>query len=116
MLPDGLFKIISSEGVSRLWSGTVPSLILVSNPAIHFMVYETLKRHILEGRKASEISPLTFFAVGAAAKAIATVITYPLQLVQTKMRVNSSLNMVVLSLASIMTLIYSSFAAWTQLF
>lgn len=85
-LLDGLCKIINTEGVSRLWSGTIPSLILVSNPAIHFMVYETLKRHILEGRKPSEISPLTFFAVGATAKAIATFITYPLQLVQTKMR------------------------------
>ena len=85
-LLDGLFKIIRFEGASRLWSGTVPSLILVSNPAIHFMVYETLKRHILAGRKPAEISPLTFFAVGAAAKAIATIITYPLQLVQTKMR------------------------------
>ncbi|KAE8753111.1 hypothetical protein FOCC_FOCC000035 [Frankliniella occidentalis] len=83
---DGLCKIIKTEGVSRLWSGTVPSLILVSNPAIHFMVYETLKRHILEGRKPSEVSPMTFFAVGATAKAIATFLTYPLQLVQTKMR------------------------------
>ncbi|KAK3910993.1 Peroxisomal membrane protein PMP34 [Frankliniella fusca] len=83
---DGLCKIVSTEGVSRLWSGTIPSLILVSNPAIHFMVYETLKRHILDGRKPSEISPMTFFAVGATAKAIATFITYPLQLVQTKMR------------------------------
>lgn len=85
-LIDGLYKIVRTEGVARLWSGTVPSLILVSNPAIHFMVYETLKRHVLDGRKASEISPLTFFAVGAAAKAIATVLTYPLQLVQTRMR------------------------------
>lgn len=66
-------------------------MILVSNPAIHFMVYETLKRYILDGRKASEISPLTFFAVGATAKAIATLITYPLQLVQTRMRVSFSL-------------------------
>lgn len=85
-LIDGLCKIVKSEGIARLWSGTGPSLVLVSNPAIHFMVYETLKRYILDGRKASEISPLTFFAVGATAKAIATLITYPLQLVQTKMR------------------------------
>lgn len=51
------------------------------------MVYETLKRHILAGRKPSEVSAVTFFAVGATAKAIATIITYPLQIVQTKMRV-----------------------------
>lgn len=29
----------------KLWGGTVPSIILATNPAIQFMVYEALKRY-----------------------------------------------------------------------
>lgn len=34
----------SAEGVGGLWSGVAPSLVLVSNPIIQFIVYETLKQ------------------------------------------------------------------------
>lgn len=34
------------EGVGTLWNGTKPSLVLAANPAIQFMVYEAIKRHI----------------------------------------------------------------------
>lgn len=43
--PDAFRKIIDEEGVQTLWSGTVSSLALVINPALHFMVYEFLKRY-----------------------------------------------------------------------
>ena len=33
------------EGLGSLWNGTKASLMLVSNPAIKFTVYELLKRH-----------------------------------------------------------------------
>ena len=38
--------IRKKEGISALWSGTVPSIILATNPAVQFMVYEALKRRI----------------------------------------------------------------------
>jgi adenine nucleotide transporter 17 len=41
---DGLVKITSEEGITSLWSSTIASLMLVSNPSIQFMVYEKLKR------------------------------------------------------------------------
>lgn len=40
-------KIIKTEGPVALYSGLLSSLILVSNPAINFMIYESLKRNIL---------------------------------------------------------------------
>ena len=43
---DALSKIVSQEGIGELWSGTVPSLFLASNPAVQFMVYESLKRNL----------------------------------------------------------------------
>ncbi|KFB51742.1 AGAP007520-PA-like protein [Anopheles sinensis] len=84
-LLDGLQYIARTEGIRGLWAGAIPSLMLVINPAIQFMVYESLKRRLTEGTTKSP-SAITFFGIGAIAKMIATVLTYPLQLVQTKLR------------------------------
>ena len=46
LFADCLYKICKYEGIKTLWSGTSASLLLVSNPAIQFMVYETLKRNL----------------------------------------------------------------------
>lgn len=43
---DCMLKIMRQEGVGTLWNGTKPSLVLAANPAIQFMVYEAIKRHI----------------------------------------------------------------------
>ncbi|EAW60389.1 solute carrier family 25 (mitochondrial carrier; peroxisomal membrane protein, 34kDa), member 17, isoform CRA_a, partial [Homo sapiens] len=37
---DAFHQIIRDEGISALWNGTFPSLLLVFNPAIQFMFYE----------------------------------------------------------------------------
>ncbi|KXJ68746.1 hypothetical protein RP20_CCG001878 [Aedes albopictus] len=83
-LLDGLIHVGRTEGAKGLWAGAMPSLILVINPAIQFMVYESLKRRMVGDPK--HASSAAFFAIGAIAKAIATVLTYPLQLIQTKLR------------------------------
>ncbi|XP_055601676.1 peroxisomal membrane protein PMP34 [Uranotaenia lowii] len=83
-LLDGLVYIWRTEGVKGLWAGMLPSLLLVVNPAIQFMAYESLKRRLVTDSK--NASAATFFAIGAMAKALATVLTYPLQLIQTKLR------------------------------
>lgn len=77
---DGLLHIARSEGIKALWSGLTPSLILVTNPAIQFTVYEALKR------KVTTKTAMSVFMMGAVAKAIATIATYPLQLAQTRQR------------------------------
>jgi Mitochondrial carrier protein len=46
-----LKSVYSDEGTDGLWSGTVPSLILVTNPIIQFAAYDQLK--ILVGRGAA---------------------------------------------------------------
>jgi len=80
---DGMLKIYKSNGVGSLWSSLIPSLLLTSNPAIHYMIYERIKRKL----STRQLSALNFFLIAALSKTIATVITYPLQLIQTKMRV-----------------------------
>ncbi|XP_022665093.1 peroxisomal nicotinamide adenine dinucleotide carrier-like isoform X2 [Varroa destructor] len=78
-LLDGLITIYREEGVHALWSSTLPSLILVSNPSIQFMVYEALKRRC--ETLGIALSAGTAFSLGAISKCIATVLTYPLQVV-----------------------------------
>lgn len=84
-LLDGLKHIAKNEGIQKLWSGCIPSLLLVSNPSIQFAVYESIKRYVVRiyGNK---LPSMSFFMIGAISKAISTCITYPLQLVQTKLR------------------------------
>ncbi|XP_030839812.1 peroxisomal membrane protein PMP34 [Strongylocentrotus purpuratus] len=83
---DAFEKIIDQEGVQALWSGTISSLMLVINPAIHFAVYEALKRYHSRIFDRKEPSVLQFFLIGALAKTMATLCTYPLQVVQSKLR------------------------------
>ncbi len=45
---DAFHQIMRDEGVLALWNGTLPSLLLVFNPAIQFMFYEGLKRQLLK--------------------------------------------------------------------
>ncbi|CAB3251714.1 unnamed protein product [Arctia plantaginis] len=87
-LVEGLIELFRKEGAKGLWSGTLPSLLLVSNPAIQFMVYEYLKRQL---KSQGSFHTLTAFIIGAIAKAVATTLTYPLQLIQSRLRAGTSL-------------------------
>lgn len=84
MPTDGLKRISRDEGVGALWNGTLPSLLLVVNPALQMAVYESIKRRMA----GTELNSLGYFLIGAIAKAVATTLTYPLQLIQTKLRVS----------------------------
>ena len=79
-----LLSAIRTEGVVHQWSGVSASLALVSNPIIQFFVYEGLKAKILKKRRT--LSATEAFLLGALAKAIATLATYPLQVAQTRIR------------------------------
>lgn len=85
---DGLMNISKTEGIATLWSSTLPSLVLVSNPAIQFMIYEALKRESQRILEMKNLSGSVVFLLGAISKCISTVLTYPLQVVQSKQRVS----------------------------
>lgn len=83
---DGLIRVYQDDGLAELWSGAMASLVLVSNPTIQFVTYDKLKQLWSGYTKSTSMSALEVFVVGAIAKAIATIITYPLQLAQSKLR------------------------------
>ena len=77
-------SVIRNEGITSLWNGTMASMLLVSNPVIHYVTYEYLKNVFGDGGKEFR----TFFFTGACSKMLATMLTYPLQVAQSKMRVS----------------------------
>ena len=79
-----LLDILKVEGWKALWSGTSSSLVLVANPTIQFVLYEALKRSRLA--VIIEHPPLLHLLNGALAKVVATIATYPMQVVQTQRR------------------------------
>ncbi|GFS51176.1 peroxisomal membrane protein PMP34 [Trichonephila clavipes] len=83
---DAITKIAAKEGWQSLWSGMLPSLMLVINPAIQFTIYEALKAEYSKVFGSKIAGGLSVFIMGAIAKSISTVLTYPLQIVQSKLR------------------------------
>ena len=86
-----LYEIYNEGGVKALWAGLVPSLFLVSNPAIQTVTYEKLLIWY-ENFKARTCNPFEFFLLAAFAKAVATIFTYPLQVAQSQLQNHSGGN------------------------
>ncbi|RKP12884.1 mitochondrial carrier domain-containing protein [Piptocephalis cylindrospora] len=74
---DTWWDIVQEDGWTGLWKGLKPSLLLVVNPAITYGAYERLQNWVLSVTHRTRLSPLQVFLVGALAKAIATIVTYP---------------------------------------
>ena len=85
---DCLVRITKDEEFLALWKGVGPSLILVSNPSIQFVTYERLRAPLskLAEKRGKRINAIEFFLIGAVAKTVATVFTYPIQLAQSRLR------------------------------
>jgi adenine nucleotide transporter 17 len=96
-----LLTTYKEEGWQTLWNGTITSIVLSLNPAIQLGVYELLKRHHSVATLVSNITPVIFvrtdetraddnaidpFVNALLAKFLATIITYPIQVVQTRHR------------------------------
>jgi len=85
-----IVTIFKEEGLSALYSGTIPSLVLVLNPAIQWTIYECLKLHCQSWSGKTELSAATYFVTSAIAKLFSSTATYPLQVVQTRLRMRQS--------------------------
>lgn len=68
-----------------LWKGTFTSIILALNPAIQLGFYEMLKRIVTNGSD-NTITSGASFVNSFVAKFVATIVTYPIQVLQTRQR------------------------------
>ncbi len=76
------------EGWRGFYKGLVPALLLVSNGAIQFVIYEEVK-HACEDR-ALVLGPTDFMLLGALSKCVASVVTYPYQVVKSRLQQHES--------------------------
>mmetsp|Transcript_13393 Transcript_13393/g.28973 ORF Transcript_13393/g.28973 Transcript_13393/m.28973 type:complete len:345 (+) Transcript_13393:61-1095(+) len=83
-----MYKITHDDGILTLWNGTTTSIVLAWNPAINLGVYMMLKRHhlIIGASDISNGGALEAFVNALLSKFIATVVTYPIQVLQTRHR------------------------------
>ncbi|KAF5453641.1 hypothetical protein F2P56_028532 [Juglans regia] len=84
-------EVYDEAGFWGFWKGVFPTLIMVSNPSIQFMLYETMlkklkKRRALSRKGNSGVTALEIFLLGALAKLGATVVTYPLLVVKSRLQ------------------------------
>lgn len=74
-------EIIREDGVTGLWLGIKPGLVLTVNPAITYGMFERIKNLILLAKAKTgsndKLTPGQSFLVGALSKTLATVVTYP---------------------------------------
>lgn len=65
-------EIIDEDGVTGLWTGLRPGLVLTVNPAITYGMFERLKSSLVPQGKG--MSPWMAFTIGALSKTLATVV------------------------------------------
>ncbi|KAI9636257.1 adenine nucleotide transporter [Dioszegia hungarica] len=71
-------EVIAEGGVSALWTGLRPGLVLTVNPAITYGVFERLKTwRLAEKGVGAKLGVAEAFWCGVLSKTLATVVTYP---------------------------------------
>ncbi|GAQ81348.1 mitochondrial substrate carrier protein [Klebsormidium nitens] len=97
---DAFWSILREEGVQGFYRGLVPSLLLVSHGALQFMAYEEMRKLAVKARSVnshrppsggsgsgdSELKAVDFASIGAASKLFATVVTYPTQVIRSRLQ------------------------------
>ncbi|TFK40188.1 mitochondrial carrier domain-containing protein [Crucibulum laeve] len=87
-------EIIDEEGVTGLWLGIKPGLVLTVNPAITYGVFERVKSIVLLAKAKAgtgqKMSPWISFIVGALSKTLATVVTYPYIMAKVRIQARSA--------------------------
>ncbi|KAL8143437.1 hypothetical protein V2J09_016469 [Rumex salicifolius] len=84
-------EVYDEAGIAGFWKGIIPTLIMVCNPSIQFMIYETSLRffkekHATIKQRQKIVTALEVFVLGAVAKFGATVTTYPLLVVKSRLQ------------------------------
>ncbi|KAJ7855943.1 mitochondrial NAD transporter [Mycena olivaceomarginata] len=82
---DAALTIYRSEGASAFYRGLVPSLLGISHVAVQFPLYEQLKLWA-QARTHGPLSNQSILLCSAAAKMTASVVTYPHEVVRTRLQ------------------------------
>lgn len=94
-------QLYRESGIAGFWKGLAPALVMVLNPTLQYILYEWLCSRLRDLRRsaasaaassslrtpaATRLSPGDVFALTALAKLGATLVTYPLLLVKSRLQ------------------------------
>lgn len=74
-------EIYQKEGIGAFYKGVLPNMVLVANPVINFVIYENIKKLLLD--KKFSLNFIQLFLLSSIAKTLATICTYPVLTVRT---------------------------------
>ncbi|QLQ78936.1 hypothetical protein HG537_0B02830 [Torulaspora globosa] len=90
---DGIKRLIRDEGVRGVWRGLMPSLFGVSQGAIYFMIYDTLKYRFSslsyqteDPNRRKTLKNSETFAISSISKIISVTAVYPFQLLKSNLQ------------------------------
>mmetsp|Transcript_10086 Transcript_10086/g.17319 ORF Transcript_10086/g.17319 Transcript_10086/m.17319 type:complete len:346 (-) Transcript_10086:426-1463(-) len=86
---DTTMAVYADYGIMGYWKGVLPSLAMVSNPAIQYMIYEYLRTQSAKGAAGARVTPLRTFGMGALGKVGATLATYPMLMIKSRLQAQS---------------------------
>lgn len=86
-----VLHIFKYEGWQTFYNGLLPNMIMVLNPIINFVCYESLKQR-LGGSKA--ITSMVYFAISSFSKSLATFLTYPILTIRVRLHASVALRTV----------------------
>lgn len=89
-LRDGIVRITREEGWRGWYRGLVPSMFGVTHGAIQFMVYERLKQASARRHPERDASNMEYVAMSALAKVVAGVVTYPYQVLRSRLQIHGA--------------------------
>ncbi|PWN46942.1 mitochondrial carrier [Violaceomyces palustris] len=83
---DAFVQIFRTEGLRGFYKGLLPSLFGVSHVAVQFPLYENFKSIARERLGSEDLPPSTILLCSSSAKMIASVTTYPHEVLRTRLQ------------------------------
>lgn len=95
----GVKQMLAKEGILSFWKGTIPGLFLVLQASLQFTFYDHIKHYQLSKRHESDqrLSTSEYILSSAMSKILSTVITYPTQVIKSRLQNSTTKRMSILA-------------------
>lgn len=88
----GVRRVLKEEGFLGFWKGLVPSLMGVSQGAVQFTIYDTLKYRFRGDDSTGKLQMWEYIGMSCVSKIVATLMLYPCQILRSRLQDYESIN------------------------